>query len=302
MNTRGGGTLVRVGMILATLAFTSWWSSQTIFNPDRTARVADSVLTDSQFRGYLASVMAPVIIKAVPTATALAADADSSGPASADPVVPGSTGVAPGDAAVQQRLADALGSQVARTGVEDFLTEAHRSLIGEENRTVTLDAATVDALVAAAIPGISPEEMSAIPPVSYDVPRIGVLLGPRRFLADHAWMFASGAAVLVGVGMAVSKDRRSSVKTVGRWLIGISLGHLLVLYVLPVFVVPALTDNPWVHLATNVAKALGGVISVLVLIIAAGVALTMIDLLIKPPGIKPGGADRGDVSRGAAPT
>ena len=282
--------LVRVGMVLAALAFTSWWSSHTIFNPDRTAQVADAVLTDAQFRGYLASVMAPVIIEAVPTATALAVAANSAGPGSTDPV-PGTTGVAPGDAAVQQRLADALGSQVARTGVEDFLTEAHRSLIGEDRRTVTLDAATVDALVTAAIPGISAEQLATIPPVSFDVPRVGVLLGPRRFLADHAWMFAAGAVVLVGLGIAVSKDRRSSVKTVGRWLIGISLGHLLVLYVLPVFVAPALTDNPWVHLAANVAKALGaGVTSGLVLLIVAGAALMMIDLLIKPAGVNPGAA------------
>lgn len=292
--------ILRLGMILAALAFTSWWSSHTIFNPDRTAEVADAVLADAQFRGYLAGVMAPVIVAAVPDATGLADAAEASGAAGTADITPqpGTSGTAPGDAALQQRIADALGSQVARTGVERFLVDAHRTLIGvptdgsaaagpagADDRSVTLDAATVDALVSAAIPGISAEQLAAIPPVNFEVPRAAAFLGPRRLLADRAWMFALGAATLVGIAFAVSTDRRGSVKTVGRWLVGISLTQLVVLYVLPVLVAPKVSDSPWVRLASNVARALGaGVISGLVVMVVAGVALVSIDLLFKPAG------------------
>jgi len=89
---------------------------------------------------------------------------------------------------------------------------------------------------------------------------------------------------LVVAAVVFSRNRRDTVKLVGRWLVGISVGHLLVLYVLPVYVVPRVTKNPWADLIASVAREVGaGLVTGLVVVAAAGVACLLVDRLIPAP-------------------
>ena len=73
-------------------------------------------------------------------------------------------------------------------------------------------------------------------------------------------------------------------RTVGRWLIGISLVHLVVLWVIPVLIVPAVTSSPWAALIAAVAKALSaGLLAGLIVLFVAGVGILVIDRFVGNP-------------------
>ena len=92
------------------------------------------------------------------------------------------------------------------------------------------------------------------------------------------------AALFLGGAIVLSRDKRQTLRTVGRWLIGISLVHLLVLWVVPVLIVPAVTSSPWASLIAAVAKALSaGVLAGLVLLFVAGVGILVVDRFVGNP-------------------
>jgi hypothetical protein len=80
-------------------------------------------------------------------------------------------------------------------------------------------------------------------------------------------------------------DRHGTIKLIGKWLLGISAAHLLVLWILPVMVVPQLSNSPRVSLVASLARALNaGIVSGLVVLVVAGVACLLVDLLVPATG------------------
>jgi hypothetical protein len=68
-------------------------------------------------------------------------------------------------------------------------------------------------------------------------------------------------------------------------LLGISVVHLLVMWVIPVVVVPQLSNSPWANLVASVARALNaGLVLGLVLLAGAGVACLLVDVFVRAPG------------------
>ena len=70
-------------------------------------------------------------------------------------------------------------------------------------------------------------------------------------------------------------------KLIGKWLIGITVAHLIVLWIVPVMILPAVTTNPWAHLVAAVAHAVGaGIVTSLVVLALVGVVFLFVDHFI----------------------
>jgi hypothetical protein len=267
MRTTGGFArlLVHFGMLLATLAFASWWTSRTILDPSRTRRVTTTVLEDADLRHYVAHEIAPVVASAV-------------GPQKLSTATGGTQAA---NAAAEQRLSAVLDNPGIRTRLETFIVDAHERLIGLRAQPAVLDKGTVDQIVHAALPTLSAAELAKIPPVKVDVPQVAALNHSRNALHHRFWPFTLGALILLGAALAFGQDRRSTVKLIGRWLIGISVVHLVVLWIVPVMIVPRVTTNPWASLVAAVARALNaGLVTGLVVLAVAGVVCMFVDLFI----------------------
>ena len=274
-----GGALLSAGMLVMGIAFSGWWASHTLLDPTRTERVAHTVLADAEIRDYLAGKVEPVIAQASP-AVAQALSAQAGGTA-----LPAGAAGAPqvvDDSAAQRRLADVLGDPAIDADLETFVGDVHRRVIGIGTGPVTLSASTVHRLVSAAVPTLPPAEVDKIPPVDFTVPHATALTTGRHSVADHWWQIGALGLVMVIAGLVMTDDHRRAARTVGKWLIGLSVVQLIVLWVIPVYVVPQVSDSPWTHVVSQVARALNsGLVVGLIVIAAAGVLLLFVDLFLK---------------------
>jgi hypothetical protein len=249
--------LTHLGMVLAALAFSSWWTTHTVFDTTRSRRIAEVALTSAPLRAYVAEAIAPVVSAAVPTL--LSSPVGSSTPAATEAVTP--------------RLEAVLADPAIQAKLEQFIGDIHDRLVGIRSGPAILDPQTVAQLVAAADPQVTLADLARIPPVSIDVPTQRPLVDGSRTFRSRWPLYALGAVVLLAAAIAVTRDRRDTVRLIGKWLIGISIAQLVVLYVIPVLVVPRVTSNAWAGLVAAVAQEVGAnLVTGLALMAAAGVA------------------------------
>jgi len=274
--------LIHFGMLLATLAFASWWTSHTILDTARTRRTTDAVLENTKVRHFVADKVASVVAPSVgaPALNAAAGTSRATTAASSQTVLAG-------------RLAAVLDRRDIRTKLEQFIVDAHQRLIGEGTKPAVLDRATVRTLVTAALPHVTAKDLAKVHAVTFDVPQMGALVSARHALKDRFLLYLLGALALVALAIATSRDRRATVKVIGSWLVGISVAHLIVLWVLPVVIVPHVSNSPWAGLIAAVARALNaGIVVGLVVLAATGVAFLLGDRFIAParaaPQLAPG--------------
>ena len=278
MAIRKRSGLLSLGMLVAGLAFTGWYWSRTVLDTERTERVAHAVLTDSTIRGFLAERIEPVLAQRAPAAAAaLTAQAGGAAPTSAGQTA----GV---DATVvQSQLADVLADPAIQRDLADFVGDLHRVVIGERTGPVTLAQSDVNRLVVAAAPSTPPESLAAIPSISFDPP-VTPINKLRAAGAHWWWLIGLAGMAMVGAALALSQDRRSNVRTIGTWLIGLSLIQLLVLWLIPVHVVPAVTDNVWARTGSLIAEALnGGLVIGLFVILGIGIVCRFANLFMRDP-------------------
>jgi hypothetical protein len=258
-------------MLLCGVAFTGWYANHTLFDTGRTERVAQTVLSDARIRDFVASEIEPAIALASPTTAQALMSQSGTAP---------TTPTAATDSA-QRQLSAALAEPAVQGELERFVGDLHGRVVGIGHGPVTLDRAAVERLVTAAVPTISPAELAKIPPVTFNVPDTRSYFPLRHAVADHWWIFAIFGVAMVAAGLVMSGDPRDAVKVVGKWLIGLSLAQLLFLWIVPVYAVPAFTDNVWAHVASKVARALnGGLVVGLVVIAAVGVLLLFVDVFL----------------------
>ena len=90
-----------------------------------------------------------------------------------------------------------------------------------------------------------------------------------------------GEQAVHSCGHAVRGARVRVVVDFAQWLIGITLAHLVVLWIVPVVILPAVTTNPWVHLVAAVAHAVGaGIVTSLVVLALVGLVFLFVDHFI----------------------
>jgi len=151
-----------------------------------------------------------------------------------------------------------------------------------------LSQADVTRIVTAAFPGVPADELAGLNGVSVTPPKVGALSSLRRLVHNKFGLLVALAAVSLAGAVALSRNRRRSLAMVGRWLIGISLAHLLVLWIIPVYLVPAVTSSPWASLIAAVARALSaGLLTGLIVLFVAGVGIVIADRLMRQPNQAP---------------
>jgi hypothetical protein len=250
---------VHLGMLCAALAFASWWTSHTILDTARTRRVTEAVLGSADLRSFVADHIASVTAPAVGVSASAA-----------------TTSVA-----YTNQLDAVLGRQDIQLKLEQFVVDAHERLLGERSQPAVLDEATVHTLVTAALPSVTAADLANVHAVTFDVPQNQALFKSRQALAHRFWLYFLGAVVLLTIGLVTTDDRHAAVKLIGKWLIGITVAHLVVLWILPVLILPAVTTNPWAHLVAAVARAVGaGIVTSLVVLAIVGVVFLFVDHFI----------------------
>lgn len=266
--------LIHVGMMCAALAFASWWMSNTLLDTGRTARITDAALSNAAFRGFVADRIASV------TASSLGGVPAPTGVSPA-PGVGG--GTPPGTAASNEKalatnVADVLARPDIRTHLETFVDQAHDLLVGRSHTPATLDADTVRTVVAAALPSTPPAQLARLSAITFSVPKNASLDAGREAFAHRFPLYALGAIILVGLAIVLTDDRHATVKTVGTWLLGISVAHLVVLWLVPVVIVPAVTTNPWAGLVAAVFRVVSAaLVTGLIVLAGLGVAFRLAD-------------------------
>ncbi|HEY5077389.1 MAG TPA: hypothetical protein VIJ48_07795 [Acidimicrobiia bacterium] len=262
---------IHFGMLGAALAFASWWTSHTILDTTRTRRITEAVLESADLRhfvaGHIASVTAPVVGVTRSAATT--------------------------NGTYTNHLDAVLDRRDIQLKLEQFVVDAHERLLGERSPPAVLDQATVRTLVAAAFPSVRVADLAKVHAVTFDVPQSQALSKSRQALAHRFWLYFLGAVVLLTVGLVTTDDRHAAVKLIGKWLIGITVAHLIVLWIAPVVILPAVTTNPWAHLVAAVAHAVGaGIIASLVVLALVGVVFLFVDYFI-PARTTPAGRGAG---------
>jgi hypothetical protein len=247
-------------MLCAALAFASWWTTHTILDTARTRRVTEAVLESEDVRHFVAQHIAAA------TAPAVGVTANNQSTAKV---------------AYTNHLDAVLARPAIQSKLEQFVVDAHERLLGERTQPAVLDQATVRTLVTAAFPSVRGAELAKVRAVRFDVPQSQALFKSREALAHRFLLYFLGALVLLTVGLVTTDDRRSTVKLIGKWLVGITVAHLIVLWVVPVMILPAVTTNPWAHLVAAVAHAVGaGIVTGLVVLALVGIVFLLVDLFL----------------------
>jgi hypothetical protein len=254
----GRGSISRLfihfGMLCAALAFASWWTSHTILDTSRTRRVTEAVLENGDVRHFVAAHVASV------TAPAVGSSATAS------------------KAEYTSQLDAVLRRHDIQLKLEQFVVDAHERLLGERKQPAVLDQATARTLVKAAFPSVSAADLNRVHAVRFDVPQSQAIFKGREAFAHRFWLYFLGAVVLLVLGFVMTDDRRSALKLVGKWLVGITVAHLIVLWIIPVLIVPAVTTNPWALLVSAVAQAVGaGIVTGLIVLAVVGIACLFVD-------------------------
>ena len=259
---------IQFGMLCAALAFASWWTSHTIFDTARTRRITETVLKSADLRHFVADQIASVTAPAVGVSASAGA----------------------GNGTYANHLDAVLGRRDIQLKLEQFVVDAHQRLLGERTQPAVLDQATVRSIVAAAFPSVRRADLAKVHAVTFDVPRSQALFKSRQAFAHRFLLYFLGALVLLTAGLITTDDRHATVKLIGKWLIGITVAHMIVLWIVPVLIVPAVTTNPWAHLVAAVARAVGaGIITSLVVLALIGVVFLFADHFIPAPVGESGG-------------
>jgi hypothetical protein len=240
--------LLTIGLAVASLTLSAWWFRQSVLDPSRTAKVAEAVIDDPQVREALSGAISQAIVAKVPNA--------------------------PPDLAAT--VAARLGGLQDPSFLGKAIQDAHARLVGAATGPVTLENGVLLPLVDASV-------AEAAGQVSWEVPTVSPLAKVRKELDKLITL-----GVIVGLGLVVAgfllhPRHDQALRTVGGWALGAAAWSLLTAWVLPVYVLPRLVDNPWTSVAGAVAQArMSSLLGVLLALAGAGVACLVVSVVFAP--------------------
>lgn len=213
------GILFGIAYTCASLALSGWLLQRIAFSPDHTADAAEVVLGDSKIKHELAEIIAKA------TAAQLASD-----PATVQ-------------ALVEQVAANPAGARL----MADIIHDAQAKLIGASDAPVVI---TPQQLVQV----VRSEEVLVLPAVELPVPRVAALDVTRsvlRLLVPIAALGAVGFAVLGGLA---HPERTALLQSLSFGLLLLAMLVAVLGYVVPSYLVPALSDNVWARVPKRLAN------------------------------------------------
>jgi hypothetical protein len=213
----GGFVLIIAAVVLA-LAAGAWWLQRVALTPSENADVAHSILDDDAIRGQIATIVA-----------------------SADAPILGQS---------PTELKEFI-EQIARIPdgaalMSRFLGEGHRRVLGDTDDLVLITAEEQVSIV-------RDERVGEEPPLTLPVQRVGSV----AFLDEWMGWFAIAAAglglLLLLAGVILRPERGEGVFALGIGLASLAGSLFLFGFLVPLAVLPALSDDPWMGVFARLA-------------------------------------------------
>lgn len=220
------GLLFGLAYACASLTIAGFLLQRTAFDPDYTASHADVVLGDEVVKQELVTVIAD----------SLAAQAAALGVT--DPNL--------SQQALRDRVAAVAGTAPGAKIMSGILRDIHAHLIGEHEGPVTVTSAQM-------VEATQNQAVAVVPPIEIDVPRVGVLAFVDGIIGWLVPVAGVATMALLALGLAAHPERSALFRSLGLGLLVLALVAALLGYVVPKFVVPALTDSPWARMPAALA-------------------------------------------------
>jgi hypothetical protein len=202
------GLIFGLAYVCASLAISGWLLQRSAFDPGRTGDLAKIVLQDTRIKAQITNTIA---------------DAASS-----------QRGL---DQATTRKTVSAVASTDQGAALlSKVLHDAHARLIGELNGPVRITGAQM-------VQVVRNQVVADMPPLTLPVPRVNSLDRIRRVL--H-WLIPFGALFAVGffvIGFMLHPHRSALMHSLGYGMVLLALLIVVLGYIVPRFVLPALSDN-----------------------------------------------------------
>lgn len=220
------GLLFGLAYVFASLTLAGFLLERTAFDPDFAAEHADVVLADPEIEAELVNTIA----------TSLAAQAQTVAPN--DPNLT--------EQALRDRVTLVAGTKPGADLLAEVVHDAHAHLVGEQSEPVTISAAQL-------VGATQNEAVGVAQPIELPVPTVGILEFTDGLLGWLVPIAAIATLALLVMGLAAHPERSALFRSLGLGLLLLGLVAALVGYVVPKFLVPALSDSPWANLPATLA-------------------------------------------------
>jgi hypothetical protein len=235
------GLLFVVAAAALSLAAASWWLERTAFDPDASADAAHDVLADEGIRNQIATLIANA------AADEVGIDANELQPY------------------VYELAATKPGAEV----LEQVVADAHAKVIGLHDGPVRITPQQMVLLV-------RDERAAVLRPVRLPINEVRPISIVRQSVHWVIPVMAAVGAVALLAGLVMHPARSDAIFGLGALLVLLGLMAVLVGYLVPVTVVPALSENTWVAAVPQIAKSNAALLfGAAAALIAAGVALVV---------------------------
>jgi hypothetical protein len=286
--------MTQVGLLVATVTLSGWWWRHTTLDPSRTGRVAESLMESPEIRSLIVDrIVDQVAASTGRPASELKAIADerldNDDPATRTPLPAVANalqqvherlvGVASGPVtlspdAISELLGPELAAQVPLSSIATIDPAAALAAAGQ-------DSGFADSLGDLNAPPSGAPVAASSSPMSWNVPELGWMSSARDRLDDLIALGIVVALGLVAAGLLLHPRPEETLRSVGWWSLGAAAWQLMIAWVLPVVILPKLTDNPWIAVASGVTKAsTTGLIGVLVALVGAGAVCIVASIVI----------------------
>ena len=241
------GLLFGLAYACASLTLAGFLLQRTAFDPDYSADHADVILEDPAIRAALVNSIADQLSAQLTT-------------------------LAPGDPNLTQ---DALRARVdlvvdTAPGAEllaEVIHDAHAHLIGAQDAPVQISTQQL-------VDATQNQAVGVVDPITIDVPQVTVLDIIRTTLTWLLPIAAIATLALIVLGLAAHPERSALFRSLGLGLLLLALVAALLGYVVPKFLVPALSDSPWARMPAQLADdSLPLLIGLLLLLVGGALAL-----------------------------
>lgn len=213
------GLIFGLAYVCASLAISGWLLQRSAFDPDRTGELAKVVLQDNRIKTQITNTIAD--------AAASQRGLDQ--------------------ATVRQTVSAVASTEQGAVLLSQVLHDAHARLIGELKGPVRITGAQM-------VQVVRNQVVADMPPLTLPVPRVSSLDRIRRILR---WLIPFGALFAIGffvIGFMLHPHRSALVHSLGYGMVLLALLIAVVGYIVPRFVLPALSDNIWADVPARLAN------------------------------------------------
>lgn len=243
------GLLFGLAYACAALTLAGFLLQRTAFDPSTSKDAAAAVLGDRTIRAEVVNGVADAVS------------------ATLQPLSPNDQSLS--KAALRTRVGLIAGTAPGAKLLSQIVHDAHAHLIGAQAGPVKITGAQL-------VDATQMQAAASVPTVTLHVPRVGVLSMLRTTLKWLLPIAAIATVVLTAMSLATHPKRSALFKSLGLGLLLLALLVLFLGYLVPKFLIPALSHDPWAHVPARLADdSLMLLVGLELLLVAGGLGLLM---------------------------